>query len=86
MILRDINPFPRSGTAFNLSVVKDGHGGGSIEFECKKSRGDEAIDFASQVDWPTLKIFANRNVEFMKDQMKKKVEDEKAKTDDDLKL
>lgn len=71
--------------AFNLSAVHDGDGG-SIEFECKKARGDEAINFASEIHWPTLKIYANRNAQFMKDQMKSKIEDAKKKTDDDLLL
>jgi len=73
--------------AFNLSQVEgDEHGFGAIEFECKKTRGDEKIDFASEIHWPTLKIFPHKNVEFMKDQMKKKVQVEESKTDDDLTL
>jgi replicative DNA helicase len=51
--------------AFNLSTVKDGDSG-AVEFECKKSRGNEAINFASEIHWPTLRIFPNKNVEFMK--------------------
>jgi replicative DNA helicase len=72
---------------FNLSAVNEpGEDWGALEFECIKSRGDEAIDFASQIHWPTLKIHANKNAEFMKNQMKKKVEEENSKTDDDLTL
>jgi len=71
--------------AFNLSPVKDGDDG-SIEFECKKSRGDQAISFASEIHWPTLKIFSHKNAEFMKDQINKPKEPVKKKTDDDLNL
>lgn len=71
--------------AFNLSAIHDGDDG-AIEFECKKARGDEAIDFASEIYWPTLKIFPHKNVEFMKDKMKKKVKAARTKTEDDLQL
>jgi replicative DNA helicase len=67
--------------AFNLSAVHEGDTG-SIEFECKKSRGDEAIDFASEIHWPTLKIFANRNVEFMKSKLTGTKEPAETKDDD----
>jgi len=71
--------------AFNLSAVHDGDNG-AIEFECKKSRGDQAINFASEIHWPTLKIFPHKNAEFMSDKVKRKEPNEKAKTNDDLKL
>ena len=75
--------------AFNLSTVKDGDTG-AIEFECKKSRGSVPIDFASETHWPTLKIRADRNIEFMKNQVtgntKKEDKDVPDKKEDDLKL
>jgi len=73
--------------AFNLSAIHEGDKG-SIEFECKKSRGDEAIDFASEIHWPTLKILAHKNIEFMKNKVtgSDKKEPTKQKTEDDLKL
>src|SRR5210317_230823 len=51
--------------AFNLSAVHDGESG-ALEFECKKSRGDEPIDFASEIHWPTLKIQPHKNIELIK--------------------
>jgi len=51
--------------AFNLNPAGEGDTG-AIEFECKKSRGDEQIDFASEIHWPTLKIHPHKNIEFMK--------------------
>lgn len=70
--------------AFNLSPVVDGDDG-AIEFECKKSRGDQAISFASEIHWPTLKIMAHKNAEFMNDKAKKE-EPKKDESKDDLKL
>ena len=54
--------------AFNLSAVHEGDTG-ALEFECKKSRGDQAIDFASEIYWPTLKISPHKNIEFMKSKL-----------------
>jgi replicative DNA helicase len=71
--------------AFNLSGVKEGETGGQIEFECKKARGDQEINFASEIHWPTLKIMPHKNMEFMKDKVLKK-EKKAPKTEDDLKL
>jgi replicative DNA helicase len=71
--------------AFNLSAVHE-EDTGSIEFECKKSRGDEAIDFASEIHWPTLKILGHKNIEFMKNKVTSKKKTEEIKTDDDLKI
>lgn len=72
--------------AFNLSQVDDGQTTG-IEFECKKSRSSEKIDFASEIHWDTLKILPHKDMEFMKNKVmnKPKKETEK-KTEDDLKL
>jgi hypothetical protein len=61
--------------AFNLSPVHEGDIGG-LEFECKKSRSDEAIDFASEIHWPTLKIHADKNLEFLKDKKKQDTEED----------
>jgi replicative DNA helicase len=48
--------------AFNLTAEKDGEGGGAVTFECKKARGDDdSVDFASEMDWTTLKISAHKN-------------------------
>ena len=57
--------------------------GSGWEFECKKSRSDEAINFASEIHWPTLKILPNKNIEFMKN---KKIIKEPVftKSEDDL--
>jgi len=69
--------------AFNLSAVHDGESG-ALEFECKKSRGDEPIDFASEIHWPTLKIQPHKNIEFMKNKVTgtaKKEMPEKSKDD-----
>lgn len=73
--------------AFNLSPVKDGDSG-AIEFECKKSRGDQSVSFASEVHWPTLKILPHKNIEFMKDKVtnKKEKPKEPEKGADDLSL
>jgi len=71
--------------AFNLSAVHDGDYG-AIEFECKKSRGDQAIDFASEIHWPTLKIYADKNIELVKNQTKKAKNTEEDESKDDLKL
>jgi replicative DNA helicase len=71
--------------AFNLSAVHDGDTG-QLEFECKKSRGGEAIDFASEINWPTLKILGHKNMEFMKNKQVAKAEAAELKTNDDLKL
>jgi hypothetical protein len=74
--------------AFNLSAVHhDSDPVGAMEFECKKSRGDEAIDFASEIYWPTLKISPHKNIEFMKSKVTGKLPKEpteQPKTDDDL--
>lgn len=58
--------------AFHLSPVKqDDSPIGAIEFECKKSRGDDdRFDFASEINWKTLKIYPERNLELTKNQMK----------------
>ena len=61
--------------AFNLSAIHDGDYG-VLEFECKKARGDQAIDFASEIYWPTLKIYADKSVPLMKNQVKDKKEKE----------
>lgn len=72
--------------AFNISAVHD-EAQGSIEFECKKSRGNEAIDFASEIHWPTLKIMPHKNIEFMKNKVtNKKTKETENKTQDDLKI
>jgi replicative DNA helicase len=71
--------------AFNLSAVHDGDYG-AIEFECKKSRGDQAIDFASEIHWPTLKMYPNKNIELVKNQTKEKEPKKELETKDDLKL
>jgi replicative DNA helicase len=71
--------------AFNLSAIHD-EDYGAIEFECKKSRGDAEIDFASEIHWPTLKIYPNKSVELMKNQLSKKKEAKKDDSKDDLKL
>jgi replicative DNA helicase len=71
--------------AFNLTPVKEGETGGQLEFECKKARGDQEIDFASEIHWPTLKIMPHKNMEFMKNKVTKK-ESKNLKIDDDLKL
>ena len=71
--------------AFNLSTVTDSEVG-AIEFECKKSRGDQAISFASEIHWPTLKILSHKNVEFMKSKVTGKAKEMPAEsTGDDLK-
>lgn len=59
--------------AFNLSPIKSPDSTlGAIEFECKKSRGDDdRFDFSSEIDWDTLKVYADRNLELTKNQMKK---------------
>ena len=61
---------------------------GALEFECKKSRGNEAIDFASEIHWPTLKISPHKNIEFMKNKVttKKKSNVTPDSQDDDLTL
>jgi len=71
--------------AFNLSAVHDGDYG-AIEFECKKSRGDQAIDFASEIHWPTLKIYADKSIELVKNQVSQKKETKKDETKDNLKI
>ena len=71
--------------AFNLSAVHDGDTG-AIEFECKKSRGDEAIDFASEIHWPTLKILPHKNIEFMKSKVTGTKKETPEKASDDLKI
>lgn len=75
--------------AFHLSPVKmEDSNIGAIEFECKKSRGDDdRFDFASEMDWGTLKIHADRNLEMTKNQMKKKPpKEEPGEQKDDLKI
>lgn len=71
--------------AFNLSAVHDGDEG-AIEFECKKSRGDESIDFASEIYWPTLKILPHKNVEFMKTKVTGSKKEAPEKSQDDLSM
>lgn len=72
--------------AFNLSPVDDGQITG-IEFECKKSRGSERIDFASEIHWDTLKIIPHKDMEFMKNKIVKKQEaGSEPNTEDDLVL
>ena len=72
--------------AFNLSPVDDGQITG-IEFECKKSRGSERIDFASEIHWDTLKIIPHKDMEFMKNKIVKKQEAaSEPNTEDDLVL
>lgn len=71
--------------AFNLSPVDDGQTTG-IEFECKKARGSERIDFASEIDWDTLKILSHKNIPFGKSEPKAKTKEPEPKTEDDLKL
>jgi len=56
--------------AFNLNQAGEGDTG-AIEFECKKARGDERLDFASEIYWPTLKISPHKNIDFMKAASKK---------------
>ena len=61
--------------AFNLSPsATDGQSIGAIEFECKKSRGDEKFNFASEIDWPTLKISPTKNLFVAKETLKAKKE------------
>lgn len=69
--------------AFNLSAVHE-EDIGAIEFECKKSRGDEALDFASEIHWPTLKILPHKNIEFMKNKVTGNTKKEPVKSKDDL--
>lgn len=71
--------------AFNISTVNDEENG-AIEFECKKSRGDQPIDFGSEIHWPTLKIYPDKNVDFMKSKItgNNKKSEPDTKTDDDL--
>lgn len=71
--------------AFNLTPVKEDDYG-ALEFECKKSRGDESIDFASEIHWPTLKILPHKNIDFMKNKNKSTAPKESPKTDDDLRI
>lgn len=71
--------------AFNLSAIHEEETG-AIEFECKKSRGDEEIDFASEIHWPTLKIMPHKNIEFMKSKVLGKAVKEPKETKDDLKI
>jgi len=74
--------------AFHMSPVKtEGSSIGAVEFECKKSRNDREIDFASEIDWSTLKISPHENVPFVKSTMMKgnrKETETNQKTDDDL--
>ena len=76
--------------AFNLAPVKsEGTDVGAIEFECKKSRGDDdRFDFASEINWGTLRVYPDRNLELTKNQMKKKEPKEQPKENDkdDLKI
>jgi len=71
--------------AFNLTPVKrEGTNIGAIEFECKKSRGDDdRFDFASEINWDTLRVYPDRNLELTKNQMKLKKEPVEPKTDED---
>jgi hypothetical protein len=71
--------------AFNLSAIHDGDTG-AIEFECKKSRGDEPIDFASEIHWPTLKILPHKNIEFMKSKVTGTKKEAPEKSQDDLSI
>jgi len=74
--------------AFNINPVKD-EDIGSLEFECKKSRGDESINFASEIHWPTLKISPHKNIDFIKNKGSTKVKDviiPPPESKDDLKL
>lgn len=48
--------------AFNLSPVIGENEYGVVEFECKKSRGDEKFNFSSEIHWPTLKISPHKNL------------------------
>ncbi len=68
--------------AFNLAAHHDGEEG-AMEFECKKSRGSEAINFASEIHWPTLKIFPHKNLDFGKSGESKE-QKMPAKSEDDL--
>jgi len=75
--------------AFHLVPVKHEDSNiGSIEFECKKSRGDDdRFDFASEINWDTLKVYPDRNIELTKNQAKKKKEPGEPKVEkDDLTL
>lgn len=77
--------------AFHLTPVKfEGSEVGAIEFECKKSRGDDdRFDFASEINWNTLRVFPDRNLELTKNQLKKAKESkttEAANDKDDLKI
>lgn len=76
--------------AFNISPVHNEDSAyGALEFECKKSRGSESIDFASEIHWPTLKIYPHKNVEFMKNKVvnsKEKKAKQPPESQDDLKL
>lgn len=70
--------------AFNLAQA-DNNGITGLEFECKKSRGSEKLDFASEICWDTLKIMSHRSISFGKEEKEEpKTPKEKPKTDDDL--
>lgn len=75
--------------AFNMSPVKnDSSSLGAIEFECKKSRNDREINFASSINWDTLRISPHEDIPFAKDTMMKKKKEKEIefnpKTDDDV--
>jgi len=75
--------------AFHLTPVKSDESTiGAIEFECKKSRGDDdRFNFASEMDWATLKIHADRNLDLAKNAVKKETKPPKEENDkDDLKI
>jgi len=71
--------------AFNISAVQDGDVG-ALEFECKKTRGDKAIDFASEIHWPTLKVLSHKNIEFMKNKVTGKTKEPEEEKEDNLKV
>ncbi len=75
--------------AFNMNAVHEGDYGG-IEFECKKARGDEHIDFASEIHWPTLTILPHKNREFMNKKVTKRKssapDTPKEESEDDLRV
>jgi hypothetical protein len=71
--------------AFNL-VPDNQKDIGSIAFENKKARGDRGIDFASEIYWPTLRMYADRNIDIMKAGKKEAKELPETNTEDDLRV
>jgi replicative DNA helicase len=72
--------------AFSLKAHKRAAGdkNDAIEFNCQKARGGSEVDFASIIDWNSLKIFGSENINIEKVPVKGAKAKAPPKSEDDL--